>query len=123
MQENGLHIAQTNDADPLVVKLFAVFHDSRRESDGYDPFHGQRGAELARTLHGDLFEVQADQLELLCLACELHHQGAMSDDDTIGTCFDADRLELTRVGILPDPKLMCTQEGKLLARQSQLPKW
>lgn len=117
VQNNGLHIAQTNQADPTVVKLFAVFHDSRRENDGYDPLHGQRGAELAISMHGNLFSIDEVQLELLVLACELHHQGAMTEDPTIGTCFDADRLDLIRVGIVPDPEKMCTDEGRLLAGQ------
>lgn len=117
VEQNGLHITGTNDADPTVVKLFAVFHDSCRQSDGHDPLHGQRGAELALSMHGNLFTIEEVQLELLILACELHHQGAMTEDPTIGACFDADRLDLIRVGIVPDPEMMCTQEGKLLAGQ------
>lgn len=115
VEHNGLRIAQTNQADETVVRLFAVFHDSCRWSEGYDPQHGQRGAELAIQLHGDLFQVEPAQLELLVIACELHHQGALSDDPTVGTCFDADRLDLPRVGIIPDPNKMCTAEGKRLA--------
>lgn len=122
VQANGLYIAQTNEADEAVVKLFAVFHDSRRESDGHDPQHGQRGAELAIAMHGHLFEIEPHQLELLVVACELHHQGAMSDDATIGTCFDADRLDLVRVNVMPKPELMCTAEGKLLAGKAELPR-
>ena len=122
MQENGLHIAQTNEADQTVVKLFALFHDSRRENDGYDPLHGQRGAELALSMHGDLFSIDDVQLELLVLACELHHQGAMTEEPTIGACFDADRLDLIRVGIVPDPEKMCTEEGKHLASQGNQPR-
>jgi uncharacterized protein len=35
----------------------------------------------------------------------------------IGACWDADRLDLTRVGIIPDPDMMSTEPGKELAAQ------
>ena len=34
---------------------------------------------------------------------------------TMYACFDADRLDLGRVGITPDPKKMATAKGKELA--------
>ena len=34
---------------------------------------------------------------------------------TIDACFDADRLDLGRVGITPDPNKMATAKGKELA--------
>jgi len=40
----------TPGADPLVVMLFALLHDSMRETDGPDPEHGARAAKLAREL-------------------------------------------------------------------------
>jgi uncharacterized protein len=64
-------------------------------------------------LHGELFEVAEKQLEQLLYACEYHHQGITSDDPTIGTCFDADRLDLPRVGIWPEPQYMSTEAGRL----------
>ena len=36
-------------------------------------------------------------------------------------CFDADRLDLGRVGITPDPKKMATERGKEMARKCK--KW
>ena len=44
----------------------------------------------------------------------------MSDktgDPTIDACFDADRLDLGRVGIIPDPGRLATEKGKELARK------
>ena len=42
----------------------------------------------------------------------------MQNDDaiTIGTCWDADRLDLGRVGIIPSSDFMSTQAGKESAR-------
>jgi uncharacterized protein len=55
--ENGLKLAESTGARVAVVQLFAVFHDSRRENDGTDPEHGRRGADLAATLRGRLFDL------------------------------------------------------------------
>jgi uncharacterized protein len=35
-----------------------------------------------------------------------------SEVPTIGVCWDADRLDLTRVGIMPDPEFFSTAAGK-----------
>ena len=48
-------------------------------------------------------------------ACRLHNMGVISDIPTIGACFDADRLELTRCGINPRVDLMSTPMGIRLA--------
>jgi uncharacterized protein len=105
----------TPDADPLVVLLFALFHDSMRESDGHDPEHGARGATLARTMRdaGD-FELDEERLLTLEAACTSHDKGRTSTDPTIGTCWDADRLNLWRVMIKPNPALLSTSSAKEL---------
>ena len=41
----------------------------------------------------------------------------MSEDPTVGVCYDADRLDLGRVGILPNAKYMNTEEGRLMAAE------
>ena len=117
VERNGLELAKTTDADPIVVRLFALFHDSCRESESFDPEHGERGAELALKLHGDLFEVHEHQLEFLVEACQGHHHGGTSDGITVGTCWDADRLDLPRVGIAPNEAYMSTEEGRRRARE------
>jgi uncharacterized protein len=40
----------------------------------------------------------------------------VSEHPTIGTCWDADRLDLGRVGARPDPKYMSTEARKRAAR-------
>ena len=115
VEQNGLMLAKHANADLDVIKLFAVFHDSERQSEGYDPDHGFRAAELVSQLHGDLFRITDTQFEKLVFACQLHNHGEVSDDATIGCCWDADRLELTRVGIRPMKERMSTYEGKRLA--------
>lgn len=110
--ENGLHLATRNGADPLVVTLFAVLHDSRRVDDGWDPGHGRRGAELSARLRGDLFQLTDVQFDQLYHACEHHTTGKTESELTIQTCWDADRLDLGRVGIWPDPRKLCTAHAR-----------
>lgn len=112
--ENGLRLSQSNGADIAVVTLFAVFHDACRRNEGIDPGHGERGAELA----SQLFTTRAPvgltqkQLELLDEACRLHTNGYRDADITVQTCWDADRLDLARAGIIPSPDRLCTQPAK-----------
>lgn len=109
----------TPDADPLVVLLFALFHDSMRRSDGHDPEHGKRGAKLARTMRdaGD-FELEEARLLKLEEACISHDKGGTSMDPTIGVCWDADRLNLWRVGTKPKPALLSTPAARRLTEQA-----
>jgi len=56
-------------------------------------------------------------MRLLDYAIRHHVDGDVSDDPTIGTCWDADRLDLGRVGIVPDERYMSTARGKELSRE------
>lgn len=113
--ENGLRLAAETGADPEVVKLFALFHDSRRLNDGWDDGHGLRGAKLAKRCRGKLFDLSDDRFELLYRACAWHTEGRDDGDVTVLTCWDADRLDLGRVGEVPNPKYLCTAAGKASA--------
>ena len=72
-------------------------------NNNYDPDHGRRAAAYAQEMRGRLFELEEASFELLYKAIAEHADGHVSEDITIGTCFDADRLDLRRVGIEPDP--------------------
>lgn len=116
VEQFGLRLAaQTDGADVDVVRLFAIFHDAERWNDLSDLDHGPRAARLVRMVHGDWFEVTPVQLELLTVACRDHTNGDTSADPTIGCCWDADRLDLPRVGISPHGDFMSTRAGKALA--------
>ncbi|NPU96328.1 MAG: hypothetical protein HPY51_03825 [Candidatus Omnitrophica bacterium] len=107
-----MRLAAQTGARPRVVELFAWLHDSRRLNDGEDPGHGPRAARFARSLAGTAFELDAPDLELLVEACRCHSQGLMEGDITLLTCWDADRLDLGRVGIRPRPDLLCTKAAR-----------
>jgi uncharacterized protein len=112
----GLEIAGESGADILVVRLFAWLHDSRRQNDNTDAGHGARAADWLLELHGSCFVLEAERLELLRYACRWHTERTATDDLTIGACWDADRLDLTRVGTLPDEAYLNTAHGKALCR-------
>ncbi len=110
--ENGLHLAQRTGADLQVVALFAYLHDSKRQNDGWDRDHGLRAGEFARSLHGAMFRLPAPELERLVYACAHHSDGLTEADRTIQTCWDADRLDLGRIGVEPDPRRLCTSAAR-----------
>ena len=120
--ENGRHLAPQTGANLKVVELFSVFHDSQRENEGFDPSHGQRGADFAAQMRGSWFDVSDEEMDLLYQACALHTNGLTQADVTLQTCWDADRLDLGRVGIVPRIDRLCTLAAKeIVAKQMKMP--
>lgn len=118
--ENGLKMASQLKVDEEVISLFALFHDACRFNEDHDPKHGLRGAELAKSLRGDLIHLDDERFELLYAACVDHTNGLTVADPTIMVCWDADRLDLGRVGIVPNPKYLCTKVAKGMIHWSHL---
>jgi uncharacterized protein len=110
--ENGLRLAGETGADIEVVQLFAILHDSQRVNEGSDPDHGPRAAACALELRGILFDLSDPAFRLLHRACAGHTHERTHTSVTIQTCWDADRLDLGRVGITPHPKRLCTEAAK-----------
>ncbi|MGD0782192.1 MAG: hypothetical protein ABSA30_04940 [Candidatus Aminicenantales bacterium] len=117
--ENGLRLAETTGADRRIVRLFAIFHDSRRENEGTDEGHGRRGAGLAESLRNGLFSLPDRDFDTLIYACEKHTDVILSEDITVQTCWDADRLDLPRVWKKVDPAFL----GTAAARDPGLIRW
>lgn len=116
---NGLLLAGT-DTDKMVIAYFAYIHDACRENDFEDPFHGPRAAALIDSLKADwLGELTEEQILILKKAVEGHTALLRTGDPTVDTCFDADRLDLLRAGIIPDPARMASPRGAGFARQIQ----
>ena len=114
---NGLLLATHTGADPLVVWLFAAFHDARRLNDMTDPDHGARGAKYAADLRAQgWFTVSDAQFAVLEEACNGHTDGLHHAEPTVGTCWDADRLDLGRCGFVPDAHFMSMEFAREVAR-------
>ena len=104
-------------ADLDVVQCFAYLHDVERQDDGYEEEHGPRAAKLIDEIRESVLGFLDDkQIGLLKEACALHTTCHRTGNPTIDACFDSDRLDLTRVGIIPDPDKMATKEGAEKAR-------
>jgi len=119
VERNGVFLASETGADVAVVRLFALFHDSKRATDAPDVTHGAQGAEFAKTCFEEYrFDITQEQFEKLYHACKFHTSESRSGDATIDTCYDADRLDLGRVNIRLDPDKMATSAGAKIALQS-----
>jgi len=109
----GLILAEHEGANQNIVKLFAILHDVERNDEYRDKEHGLRAAFHADTLRGKMFDISSRDMGILKEAMIYHSDGYTDHDDiTVKVCWDADRLDLGRVGITPNPKKMCTATAK-----------
>jgi uncharacterized protein len=106
----GLALAPSvGDVDRTLVFCFGLLHDTRRLTDSLDPEHGARAASFASDLRGEgVLLLDESSFARLAEALVDHSNGLVSTDPTIGTCWDADRLHLPRVGIHPRHELVST---------------
>lgn len=111
---HGRALASSLDVDPAVLAWFAFLHDRKRHNDGYDPQHGSRAADFAIRLRRDgvIDELDPASFERLCEAMRLHSDGHTEGDAAVRACWDADRLDLARVGIRPHPSRLCTPHAR-----------
>ncbi len=119
VRQNGLRLAETTGANPTVVELFAFLHDICRQNDIIDHGHGQRAADFAAGLPYVRALLNPAELELLLQACAGHTRGMTEADITVQTCWDADRLDLGRIGMHPVPERLCTEA----ARREEIIAW
>ena len=106
----GLDLASgESGVDRPLVFCFGLLHDTRRENEAVDPEHGARAAAFAGELRAEGALPLCDRrFTVLVEALRLHSSGGVSDDPTVGTCWDADRLHLPRVSIEPNPAFFST---------------
>jgi uncharacterized protein len=84
------------------------------------PWHGTHGVgHWARVLENGLRLAKATgaAVEVVQLFAVFHdsrrvNYGQTEGDVTVQTCWDADRLDLGRVGMMPEPKRLCTAAAK-----------
>ncbi len=117
VNQRGLTLATTTGANPRVVTAFAYLHDACREDEYEDPLHGHRGAANAVKLNqiGSL-GLSLQEEELLYEAIYDHSDGKLHTNPTIATCWDADRLDLWRVGVTPAARFLSTNAAKAMLK-------
>ena len=135
--ERNVQLLSTPNTNILVARLFAYFHDACRlecvnrpqfsESSSnveklkqerqHEAEHGIKAAKLVKSLRNSLLDSLSDEeVEMLAKACELHTTTLRTDNPTIDICFDADRLDLWRCGIIPSSYKMATTTGAYFAK-------
>ena len=120
VERNGLYVAQKTGANQTIVQLFAVFHDCMRQNDDIDPCHGRRGTEYAVQIKDELINIPSDDFDKLYYACEWHTDQITTDDVTIAACWDADRLDLGRVGFILDYRYMNSKPAQEIAKRGDI---
>lgn len=115
--ERGIRLALETGANVDVIVLFAYLHDAQRHDEDEDIHHGLRGADhaLELGLKGHL-RLTVEGINQLCYAIKHHSNGNLSDDPTIATCWDADRLDLWRVGVTPAGRFLSTDAAKAMLK-------
>lgn len=112
VRDHGLKLATDTGADIRVVGYFAFLHDSCRRNDSRDPEHGQRAARFAAAIRADHIHLDNGAFDRLVAALEGHTGGSDPADVTVATCWDADRLDIGRIGLTPNPKYLCTEAAR-----------
>lgn len=100
--QNGIEISKEMGTSRKQAIIFGFFHDIERYNDDEDPEHGARGADFMLSLKSEI-NLTEKELESVFLGCEGHNFRKNIKDLEIGACWDADRLDLYRSEIIPDP--------------------
>jgi len=120
VERNGLYVAKKTGADKTIVRLFAVFHDCMRWNDSVDPGHGRRGAEYAAQIRKELINIPSSDFDKLYYTCEWHTDKRTTNDITVAACWDADRLDIGRVGYILDDYFMNSKPAQKIAKHDDL---
>lgn len=124
VRRHGLYLARQMQADARVAELFAFLHDSQRHDEHRDPGHGERAADYALSLRQQgLFALDDSAMDLLLQACRGHSDGHVQAEVSVQVCWDADRLDLGRVGIIPDARYLCTPAARGARYMRQALQW
>ena len=95
---------------------FVYLYNKCHLDDWTDIEHGVRAANMLSTIRNTILRDFTDEeVSLLERACRYHIAEHRTGNPTIDVCFDADRLDLGRVGIVPNPKRMATEQGAYYA--------
>ncbi|MCB2153576.1 HD domain-containing protein [bacterium] len=113
VESNGLMLAAETGGDVHVIRAFAYLHDAARQNEHVDPEHGERAARLAIELNEEYMGLDRNRLAVLVEACRHHSDMQSHKSRTICTCWDADRLDLVRLGYRIDPGKLATEVAAL----------
>lgn len=115
----GIEIAGNDFERRAVALAFGMIHDSQRLNDCWDPEHGLRAALWAMKSRSLAGLIGTESRDLVSRACLDHEKGGISTERSIGICWDADRINLWRVGICPDPSFFSVLRGSVFEIMSR----
>lgn len=113
VMREGLRLASIAGANHRVIAWFSLLHDLWRVDEGSDPRHGERAAEEVENLVDQgLLALDTRAADQLIEAIRGHSRGELHADPTIACCWDADRLDLVRLGVCPDWSRLSTHAAR-----------
>ncbi len=137
----GRKLAEQNDLDGASLRCINAFgwtHDLWRTHDGSGNEHAQDGGIHFLNLDCDLIQQLSEaEQQLVARAIRYHSDGYIACEaydlglfdgidlpeqwviDTVGCCWDADRLDLNRLGSEPKAELMSTEYWLCLVKASK----
>jgi len=116
---NTQKLAKYYNVTSEIFELFSILHDSKRENEYQDINHGKRASEFVKELiERKYIKLDTIDEQRLIYACVNHTKPDMTNllynDIIVQICFDADKMDIERVGIIPDKKYFLTQYAKEL---------
>lgn len=117
--DNGRLLAKRYNVNPRVPELFGAFHDCRRQIEDHDTEHGRLGMSALKEL-GLRDGLIIKEFQYVLYACKHHTVPRFRRElpIEIQICLDADRLDLLRIGIAPDPDYLFTRHAKSQAMRT-----
>jgi len=100
-----------------VFMLFALLHDSKREDEYEDRDHGIRAAgSIKDYIQDGVVDLSEEDEARLFYACSNHthadKNNTLYHDLVVQICLDADKLDIGRVGVIPDESHFLTDVAK-----------
>ena len=97
-----------------VFELFALLHDSKRENENIDKYHGKRASVFVQELlDNNYISLDSQDTKRLIYACANHtssdKKNPLFNDIIVQICFDSDRLDIGRVGYDVDKKYLALE--------------
>ena len=119
---NTLILSKVYGVYSKVFMLFALLHDSQRFDEDDDLEHGIRAAKKVQSYldEGKIILGIKDQKRLL-YACSNHTKAnkndPLYDDLIVQICLDADKLDIGRVGVIPEKSHFLTPYAQILVER------
>lgn len=110
--QNGIILCDKNpNLNKNIIIAFSFFHDVGRTREDDEPIHGYNGG---RRLLKYKYKINLtkEEIDKCYEACVDHTHTRHHKDPQIAACWDADRLDLYRVGVMPDVDYLNLEESK-----------